>query len=145
MKTVFETGDRVYDFTKGLGWGTIKQIILSNIDYRIMVSFDNGELVSYTLDGKIYENDPHPTLSFTEYNLTTGGFSQERPEMPPEILPEKGSIVWVRDEEHHVWKIAYFVRKLKNATLPYECSDYINLRVVNYYKFMITENPYKND
>ena len=142
MKTVFETGDRVYDFTKGLGWGTIKQIIPnSNIDYPIMVSFDNGELVSYTLDGKIYENDPHPTLSFTESDLVKGGFSQGR----PEILPERGDIVWVRNDKDGKWKIAHFVQLIEDITYLYECSDYTNLVDRDTYKFMTTKNPYKND
>lgn len=142
MKTVFETGDRVYDFTKGLGWGTIKQIIPnSNIDYPIMVLFDNGELVSYTLDGKIYENDPHPTLSFTEYDLVKGGFSQER----PEILPERGDIVWVRDVQDGIWRIVHFVQKLTAGPYYFECSDYANLVDRDTYKFMTTKNPYKND
>ena len=141
MKTVFETGDRVYEHVRSLGWGTIEEILTDDTDNPIMVSFDNGELVSYTLDGKIYENDPHPTLSFTEYDLVKGGFSQER----PEILPERGDIVWVRDVQDGIWRIVHFVQKLTAGPYYFECSDYANLVDRDTYKFMTTENPYKND
>ena len=142
MKTVFKVGDRVWDGVKGLGWGTIEGIITdSNEIYPIMVYFDCYELISYTLDGKMHENDPHPSLSFTEYDLVKGGFSQERPEM----LPERGDIVWVRDNEDEVWKIVHFIQKIQNGPYYFECSDYANLVDRDTYKFMTTKNPYKND
>ena len=74
MKTIFKVGDRVFDFLHG--WGEVKEIQKDGT-HVIKVDFDNYSS-NYTRDGKDYHTDLSPILSFTEYNLIDGGFSQER-------------------------------------------------------------------
>ena len=71
---IFKLNDRVYHFLSG--WGTAIAIKNDNV-YPIFVEFDNGDSFSFTLKGEEYVNTP-PTLSFTEYDLINGGFSQDR-------------------------------------------------------------------
>ena len=127
------------EFLNFQDWGTVIGIDITR-QFPIIVLFDSGNTESFTLDGR-YELHEMQALSFTEYDLVKGGFSQERPEM----LPERGSKVWVRNGKYRSWRIAYFVQKLQEGPYYYECSNYINLTGVNYYKFMTTENPYNND
>ena len=75
MKTIFKVGDRVCDFLHG--WGEVKEIQKDGT-HVIKVDFDNYSS-NYTRDGKDYHTDLSPILSFTEYNLIDGGFTQERP------------------------------------------------------------------
>jgi len=141
MKTVFKVGDRVYEEIRFQSWGTIIEINIRN-PFPIIVKFDNSDnIISFTLDGKNIIYDQLPTLSFTEYDLVKGGFSQER----PEILPEKGDIVWVRNNQDGKWKIAHFVQQFQEGPYYFECSYYANLMDRDTYKFMTTKNPYKND
>lgn len=139
MKTVFKVGDRVYEGLKFQSWGTIEGISIKST-FPITVLFDCGNRESFTSDGRCDIGEIQ-ALSFTEYDLVKGGFSQER----PEILPERGDIVWVRDNEDGIWKIAHFIQKLQAGPYYFECSDYTNLVDRDTYKFMTTENPYKND
>lgn len=141
METVFKTGDRVYEGVRFQSWGTVTETEKDTF-FSIIVQFDNlDNAISFTLDGRYKSNEP-PTLSFTEYDLVKVGFSQER----PEILPEKGDIVWVRDSEDEAWKIVHFIQKIQKITQHYfECSNYSNLTEIFYYKFMTTKNPFKNE
>lgn len=140
METVFKTGDRVYEGVVIKSWGTVIETNMIR-QFPIVVLFDDGSTESFTLDGR-YQFYGNPTLSFTEYDLAKAGFSQER----PEILPEKGDIVWVRDSEDEAWKIVHFIQKIQKSTQHYfECSNYSNLTEIFYYKFMTTKNPYKNE
>ena len=75
METIFKIGDRVFDIR--FGWGEVKEIQEEGI-HVVRVDFDNCSS-SYTKDGKGYHTDLSPLLSFTEYDLVNGGFSQERP------------------------------------------------------------------
>ena len=75
-ETVFRVGDKVYDFFRG--WGVIIENYNTITEFPIRVQFNEG-LGSYTLDGKYFEADTHRILSFTEYDLVNGGFSQVRP------------------------------------------------------------------
>ena len=73
---MFKVGDKV--FSCQFGWGEIKRI-RETIDYPLDVSFGKGLVNSYTKCGRYFDEDLQPTLSFTEYDLVNGGFSQERP------------------------------------------------------------------
>ena len=78
-KKIFEKGDRVFDVR--YGWGTIKKYN-ANCTFPIGVQFDREniqDLIYYLKSGKDYEIDDVGLLSFTEYDLINGGFSQERP------------------------------------------------------------------
>ena len=78
-KQIFKVGDRVFDIR--YGWGTIKKYN-ANCTFPIGVQFDREniqDLIHYLKSGKDYEIDDVGLLSFTEYDLVNGGFSQERP------------------------------------------------------------------
>ena len=77
-ETIFREGDRVYDIR--YGWGTVVKHNDSE-NYPISVKFDKDisqEFMYYTECGKSYKLDNAGLLSFTEYDLVNGGFSQER-------------------------------------------------------------------
>ena len=73
---MFKVGDKV--FSCQFGWGEIKEIHETS-DYPLDVSFGKGLFHGYTKCGRYFDVDLQPTLSFTEYDLVNGGFSQERP------------------------------------------------------------------
>lgn len=102
MKTkesIFQVGDKVYDYL--FGWGEVK-CINSGLNYPIRVqSVDYSNI--YTDEGFLTKSDKYPTLSFTEYNLTNGGFSQVRPQ--PTI--EKDTVIYVRNAGGS-WEMRYF-------------------------------------
>jgi hypothetical protein len=103
METIFKVGDKVFDYT--CGWGEVNRVDF-NVEsfWPVGVIFESENTEAYTFDGRYYSTQAK-TLSFTEYTLK--GFSQER----PEELPNKGDIVWVRDEFPSEWIIGHFVRK----------------------------------
>ena len=73
---MFKVGDKV--FSCQFGWGEIKRIH-ETMGYPLDLSFGNGVEHAYTKCGRYFDTDLQPTLSFTEYDLVNGGFSQERP------------------------------------------------------------------
>lgn len=73
---MFKVGDKV--FSCQFGWGEIKGIH-ETMGYPLGISFGNGVEHAYTKCGRYFDEDLQPTLSFTEYDLVNGGFSQERP------------------------------------------------------------------
>lgn len=100
MKTIFKVGDRVFDFLHG--WGEVKEIQKDGT-HVIKVDFDNYSS-NYTRDGKDYHTDLSPILSFTEYNLIDGGFSQERPIDYEEYIGKWGKF-WNDKKEYIVSKL----------------------------------------
>lgn len=100
MKTIFKVGDRVFDFLHG--WGEVKEIQKDGT-HVIKVDFDNYSS-NYTRDGKDYHTDLSPILSFTEYNLIDGGFSQERPIDYGEYIGKWGKF-WNDKKEYIVSKL----------------------------------------
>ena len=99
METIFKVGDRVFYYQRG--WGTITSI--EGVNYPVGVQFDSGNHTYFTGEGYNYEDDLGPSLSFTEYNLVTGGFSQERP--LPNI--EVDTLVYVKGSGGD-WLMRYF-------------------------------------
>ena len=114
MKTIFKVGDRVYDFLHG--WGEVKEIQEEGI-HVVRVDFDNYS-TNYTRDGKDYHKDIFPVLSFTEYDLVNGGFSQERPVNYEEYIGKWGKF-WDNDLEGlqigKLWKFDL------NSKYPFGC------------------------
>lgn len=78
METIFKVGDRVFDIKHG--WGTVALRLKESEDpyYRWRVDFTYHR-ESYTDEGKSKISDAYRSLSFTEYDLINGGFSQKRP------------------------------------------------------------------
>jgi len=59
---------------------------------------------TYTSEGFLNKSDKYPTLSFTEYDLVNGGFSQIRPQLQIEV----DTLVYVRNVGDGVWYMRYF-------------------------------------
>ena len=136
MKTVFKVGDKVFDIR--YGWGEVSNIDNDEDLYPIHVIFNNIHDY-YTWDGRDHDIDSLiPLLSFTEYTLQ--GFSQER----PEVLPNRGDVVWVRNSEKENWLCTQFMWKVDGY---YRATDSNPWKESNgvHYKLITTINPYKNE
>lgn len=72
----FKVKDRVYCGLREK-WGTI--VRTDEYLFPLDVQFDDGEEDCYTAEGA-YDEGFIPTLSFTEYKLSTEGLTQQRPE-----------------------------------------------------------------
>lgn len=110
-KQIFKVGDRVYSIN---GWGTVIETQYNTSKYPVNVKFDSGETDQYTCDGKFYDCEVFPTLSFTEYTLQ--GFSQER----PIELPEVGELCLVRDNKGAVWHVRHFEEYIPGEALCFK-------------------------
>lgn len=87
-------GDTVY-------WQDLKGEIINDkhlLDYPLFVKFNNGDIRSFTKDGRHLIGLP-PILSLTPYTLE--GFSQEKP-------IEKDTLVYVTDYEDNYWGMRYY-------------------------------------
>ena len=106
---MFKVGDKV--FSCQFGWGEIKGIHETS-DYPLDVSFGNDVEHAYTKCGRYFDTDLQPTLSFTEYDLVNGGFSQERPR---DTVTEEhiGKLVRVLED----WEYEGFLGVLERITL----------------------------
>jgi hypothetical protein len=121
-KSVFKEGDRVFEYKNG--WGTVRDIIGGTHWHSVMVEFDNILPVATQMNS-FY-------LSFTEYKLE--GFTQV-----PEIIPEKGQVVWVKDEEHEEWVVGHFINKEGS----YYMASYTNNETRKFpYRMMTTIFPF---
>jgi hypothetical protein len=136
MATIFKKGDRVFDIE--YGWGNVVEI--QEWDrYAVKVIFDEKCQHTYLFDGKYPSEGGYPrkVLSFTEYKLE--GFSQER----PKELPQKGDIVWVKDDEDGAWLISHFIKKENGL---YYCSDAASDDDYSMpFAYLTTKNPYSNE
>lgn len=122
-KTIFKLKDKVY--VTSFGWGTVIDEGCSTPDGWVGVE----------TNGRIIHVDTY-LVSFTEYNLE--GFSQER----PEVLPNKGDIVWVRDDKNEEWKIVHFIGLHPTSSYKYRVSRINSYSKTTDYMYMTTENPY---
>jgi hypothetical protein len=132
MKTIFKVGDKVFDYQ--FGWGEVSRI---KDDGSVYVEFSNKYYCVYGSSGKFTPSHINPTLSFTEYTLK--GFSQER----PELLPEKGDVVWGRDRKDETWEVCHFVEKQDNCFLVSFDDPFDDEGHTICYKFLTSVNPYK--
>lgn len=135
MKTVFKVGDKVFDAR--YGWGEVTSISYTP-KYPISVVFNKIEDF-YTFDGRDHDTDNlTPLLSFTEYTLQ--GFSQER----PEVLPNRGDVVWVRNNEKENWLCTQFMWKVDGYYRATDSNPWKESNGVHYI-FLTTINPYINE
>lgn len=89
--SIYQVGDRVFFIQKG--WGDIIEIKHQMDEvYPIVVKFKSS-FVCFTLEGRYIDDDTYLSLSFTEYNYITGGFSRVRPR--PDL--KSGDLIWVKD------------------------------------------------
>lgn len=105
------------------GKGIVKKADKENygLDYPVHVVFQNGNILTYTIDGRMSEN--------ANISLTTGTWKVE------EILPEpefqEGQPVWVRDADDQVWRLRYYSHK-ENKNHFVFCEQQKSGRPINY-------------
>jgi hypothetical protein len=133
METVFRLKHKVFDVR--YGWGEVTHLSYTT-QYPIEVAFEKCKDY-YTYEGYDHLNTLVPLLSFTEYTLQ--GFSQER----PDVLPERGQIVWVRNNENSDWGCMQFMWKDKGVYRA-ALGNPFNDNNGSYYRFLTTINPYTN-
>lgn len=126
MENIFKLNDRVFHIS--YGWGSV---IRSN-DKLLAIHFDSQKEPHLLLDSHRFN-----LLSFTEYSLWN--FSQER----PQLIPEVGQVVWVRDEDDDEWVITHFVKMDGIYYCTYDGNPF--LKTYNTWRYLTTENPYKNE
>ena len=99
-KQTFEKGDRVFDVF--WGWGKVSKIERNQL-YCIRVDFRDSGLydIGYLADGRYNVETKIPRLSFTEYDLINGGFSQERPINYDDYIGKWGKF-WDKDNPTNV-------------------------------------------
>lgn len=116
---IFKLEDKVFDIR--YGWGTVVEYD-DNDWYEIGVQFSNDgseEITYYSKYGKVYPDDEHPMLSFTEYTLQ--GFSQERPINYRDYVGKWGKF-WNDNEKHFVvGQLSWYNEN--NDGKPYEFRD----------------------
>ena len=101
---IYRIGDRVCDCFNKYGWGIVYNIDLyTTSTHPNSVKFDDS-IQTYTRDGRYTLTDELSVLSFTEYDLVNGGFSQVRPQ--PEIAVD--TPIFVRRREGSNWYLRYF-------------------------------------
>lgn len=90
-KEIFKVGDKVYHIE--YGWGVVTKIC----------SISSDSFVEFFIDRDLWFDYSCELLSFTEYTLQ--GVSQER----PIVLPEKGELCLIRDNESQDWQVRKFL------------------------------------
>jgi hypothetical protein len=121
----FKEGDRVFDIR--YGWGHVAE---AHINMHIKVYFDSEKNAFW------FDDVSSRILSFTEYALD--GYTAFR----PEELPNKGDIVWVRDDVDEGWRVSHFFGKKGNF---YVASVYYLDPSPPTWKEISTKNPYENE
>ncbi|MFM1756231.1 MAG: hypothetical protein RL621_1179 [Bacteroidota bacterium] len=128
LDPIFKSKDRVYHYK--YGWGTVMEIH-NGVNKRILIEFD--DVKNLIREMKSESN----LLSFTEYELK--GFTQER----PEELPNKGDIVWGRNEFPSEWHIGHFFEKRGDNYLISSHPQPTGWN--NIVSEITTKNPYENE
>lgn len=123
---IFRKGDEVHHFRYGKG--EIKDLS----ENYAHVLFDKCEYGNAWILCEIGE------LSFTPYNLVTGGFSQQRPK--PEIKQGTPVFVWDSDEPNNI-KVRRLITILEGAPYPIVVTGSKGREVV--YQNYSLENPLK--
>ena len=124
METIFNVGDRVFDIR--WGWGEVVEIIIG--DY--LIKFDTQK------NPTLYNKVAIQMVSFTEYELE--GFTQER----PEVLPEEGQVVWVRNNSISDWEVTHFMYHEYSQYYVSSTCDEDNTKS---FLYMTTKNPYADE
>lgn len=141
MKTIFKVGDKVYHWK--YGWGIIEKFLTSiNENFPILVKFNSGR-ESFAIDGKYNLGDPLPSLSFTEYDLVKGGFSQERPKLE---LPKTDTVVYLgtmfsENSQDPSWRTGFFCNLKAGKFTAYIYKEKCDLTQG---EFLALENPLIN-
>lgn len=124
--SIFKVGDRV--FYHQIGWGEIKEIKTTNDHtYPIIVKFDEGGQIFFTIKGFFFDDDKYPSLSFTEYIFN--GFSQVRPR--PDL--KSGDLIWVKDQDTDWLLKRFFAWTPKGVFVKFQApSDFESAMVIEF-------------
>lgn len=96
-KQIFKVGDKVFDYS--FGWGVVTEIATCGF-HSVKVKFEStANTLYFTRDGRYEPSDGTPRLSFTEYDLVNGGFTQERPKDYNDYIGKWGKF-WDGNETH---------------------------------------------
>lgn len=115
-----KVGDKIWTIQSG--WIEVKRIDTSET-FPI-----ETESNSYTIDGKVYFDDKHPS-AFLEYPF------KEQP-------IEKDTLVWFRDNENENWMVGYYSHfKDGNHFCFLESKKSTETNKAIYWKIVTTENP----
>lgn len=98
--SVFKVGDVVFDYV----YANETKLVVTEVNKRNITvkREDNGTSVYYKLNGALSDT---PTLSFVEYTLSDGKFTQER----PKEVPNSGQMIYVKNNNSKYWSLAYFI------------------------------------
>ena len=131
---ILKKGDLIYEHING--WGRICEQVNPEDDC-VAVNFAKLFIVAIVDKRKV---------SFTQYDLIDGGFSQERPK--PEL--KNGEMVWVRDYDYKEWGIRYF-KILPNGRTTFDdwkeysilnpYPDSIEARLINILRELVSDAP----
>lgn len=127
MENIFKKNDRVFHIS--YGWGNV----IRATDGILAIHFDSQKEPHLLFDSRWVD-----LISFTEYTLQD--FTQER----PETLPEKGQVVWVRDDEDDEWLISHFVEQNGNFYGTTDANPFVGIIETNW-RYLTTKNPYENE
>lgn len=97
--------------------------------YNVLAVVD-GNIEAFTIEGKFYSD------------CDKSSFDLFHPD--PEVLPNIGDIVWVRNNENEDWICAQFMWKVDGYYRAAICNPFKESNGVNY-KFLTTINPYSNE
>ena len=124
MDTIFKVGDKVFDFI--FGWGEVVDILRGGF-YTIKVDFKvSMKTIYFTRDGKFEHSDQIPRLSFTEYNLINGGFSQEKPVNYKEYIGKWGKFFDKNETNIAIDKLVDYHDSSVNAPFESRFAHYSN-------------------
>lgn len=128
METKFKKGDIVY-------WQDLQGEI-TDIDfhphYPIEATFNNGRVLSFTIDGRNITDTP-PVLSHTPYTLN--GFTQNS-------VIEKDTIVWVRYSDNELWEQRFYSHFKDGKHYCFEGQETSNeTKEIFSWNYLETENP----
>lgn len=114
-KQIFELYDRVFDYR--FGWGIVSCVNCEGPLPLLVLQEGNQRPHHFTIDGRIHELQ-QKTLSFVEYDLINGGFTQDRP-LP--IIKQR-EVVYVRFINNPEWYMRHF-HKFINGNMHVYCGQ----------------------
>lgn len=131
MKTEFKKGDTVY-------WGTLEGIVNEtssvNGDRPLYVVFKNLVGFYFTSDGRVNVNTP----------IALSHFPYEIEMKKVDIIIEKDTLVWFREEEIFSWKVGYYSDFKDGKHYVFDGSKKSTESIGrSHYSIVTTENPLK--
>lgn len=102
----WQAGQVVWDVRKGRG--VVAKVSSANLEYPVIVEFDNGGVHTYTAEGKILLDDLHRSLYFSEPEIVAETMPPKKPFEPKLKEGDKVAIFHVFGVD---WEIVTVVRE----------------------------------